>query len=286
MPHARALTGRLLVLGAFVMILPARRVEAQGPLGAAQQFGVLAGASITNTGATTVNGNIGVWPGSAITGLGAIVLTGTVHQSDAVARQAQASAAAAFTNLAAMPFTTNLSGQDLGGLTLTPGVYFFSSSAQLTGTLVLDFLGNAASPFVFQIGSTLTTAAASVVSVLHGGTGSGIYWQVGSSATLGVGTLFAGNLIADQNITLTTGARIHCGRAIALNGAVTLDSDDISNSCADGSDFGSLGFSGGATTTVPEPSTTSLLATGCGLLFFFVVRRERRSRASTRRHES
>lgn len=290
MPHARAWPELRIASAAAVAACAIASaftpLRAQSPLGSAQPFAVLAGSTITNTGASTINGNIGVWPGSAITGLGAIVLTGTSHQGDAMAKQAQSSAASAFAKLAAMPFTANLSGQNLGGLTLTPGVYFFSSSAQLTGTLVLDFMGNASVPFVFQIGSTLTTAAASVVSVLNGGSGSGIYWQVGTSATLGSATRFAGNLIADQSITMVTGASIHCGRAIALHGAVTLDANDISNSCADGTDFGSLGFSGGAATTVPEASTVSLLASACGLLFFLVVRRERRSRNPTRRHET
>ena len=110
-------------------------------------------------------------------------------------------------------------------------MYFFSSSAQLTGPLVLDFMGNSATTFVFQIGSTLTTASGSSVSMLNASANSGIYWLVGSSATLGTTTSFMGNIIANQSITLNTGAKIVCGRALALHGAVTLDGNTISNSC-------------------------------------------------------
>jgi hypothetical protein len=169
-------------------------------------------------------------------------------------------------------------------MTLTPGVYSFSSSAQLTGNLFLNFLGNPNSQFVFQIGSTLTTASNSSVSVLNGAGGDGLFWQVGSSATLGTGTAFAGNIIADQSITLNTGATIICGRAIALNGAVTMDNNTVSNDCSNGgdfatgrSDFGTIGFSGanGTVSTTPEPSSLALLAPGCIALVGFIRRRAR-----------
>ncbi len=145
-------------------------------------------------------------------------------------------------------------------------MYFFSSSAQLTGNLLLDFLGNSNATFVFQIGSTLTTASASSVSVVNGAPGGGVYWDVGSAATLGTNTVFLGNILASQSVTLTTGAEILCGRAIALTGAVTMDSNVISNDCAAGGDYGSgnddsgsRGFSGGAVTGTPEPSSLALL---------------------------
>ena len=197
-------------------------------LGSAASFAVLGGQSVTNTGATTVFGNVGVSPGSSITGFPpGIVAGGAIHQTDALALQAQSDVTTAYNALAAQPCIGDLTGQDLGGLTLTEGAYCFSSSAQLTGPLVLDAQGNAAAVFVFQIGSTLTTASASSVNVINGGTDCNVYWQVGSSATLGTGTQFVGNILALASISMTTGADLH-GRALARNGSVTLDTNDIS----------------------------------------------------------
>jgi type VI secretion system secreted protein VgrG len=175
--------------------------------------------------------------------------------------------------LAAMPFTEDLTGDDLGGLTLTPGVYFFASSAQLTGTLTLDAQNNPNALFLFQIGSTLTTASGSSVNVVNGTAGTGVYFDVGSSATLGTGTTFAGNILALSSITLNTNAQIICGRAIAKTGAVTLDTNTVSNACDAGgdfgtgrTDFGSNGFSGGTAEAIPEPGTYALLGSALGLL--------------------
>ena len=203
-----------------------------GILLTAEPFAILGGSTVTNAGTTTISGNLGVSPGSAITGLGTITLTGTVHAGDAVAQQAQADVATAYNGLAAMPSNQNLSGQDLGGQTLSSGVYTFNSSAQLTGTLTLDAQGLNNAYWVFQIGSTLTTGSASAVTIInvgsHGGTDDGLFWQVGSSATLGTATAFEGNILALASITLNAGATIHDGRALAQNGAVILNNNHLS----------------------------------------------------------
>ena len=194
---------------------------------------MLGGSTVTNTGPSVIFGDVGVSPGSAIVGFppGSVTPPSTFHRGNATSLAAQTSDVAAYGVLAgqACPAANNLTGQDLGGLTLNPGVYCFpSTSAQLTGTLTLNALGNPASVFIFQIGSTLTTASNSVVSVINGGSRCNVFWQVGSSATLGTTTAFAGNLLALASITLNTGASIINGRALAQTGAVTLDSNQIS----------------------------------------------------------
>jgi type VI secretion system secreted protein VgrG len=223
---------RLLTIVALSQLFALTPASAQISLGTAQNFGVLAGSTATNTGATTVNGNVGVSPGSAVTGFPpGVIVGGAIHSNDAVAQQAQNDLTTAYNNIAATPCNVDLTGQDLGGQTLTPGVYCFTSSAQLTGALTLNALGNPNALFLFKIGSTLTTASASSVTVINNGGNScnKVFWQVGSSATLGTGTSFTGDILALSSITFTTGASSN-GRALARNGAVTLDGNRV-NTC-------------------------------------------------------
>ncbi len=212
------------------MALP-HESHAQAPnLGTAANFAVLAGSTVTNTGPTVLLGSLGLSPGSAVTGFppGIVLAPGGSFITDAVAVQAQIDLAAGYNAVASRPTTSDLTGQNLGGLTLTPGTYNFASAAQLTGVLTLNALGNPNAVFLFNIGSTLTTGSNSNVSVIGGGQGSNVYWRVGSSATLGTTTTFVGDILALTSITLNTGANINCGSALARNGAVTLDTNNIS----------------------------------------------------------
>jgi cysteine-rich repeat protein len=200
----------------------------QTVLGTAQSFTVLAGSTVTNSGPTTIAGNLGVSPGLAITGFPpGLVTGGLTHAGDAVALQAQNDITTAYTTLALQTPATDLTGQDLGNRTLAPGTYRFTSSAQLTGTLTLDAAGDPAAVFVFLISSTLVTASNASVQVINSGDDCNVFWQVGSSATLGTGTTFTGNILALTSITLVTGAEVS-GRVLARNGAVTLDGNDVS----------------------------------------------------------
>jgi type VI secretion system secreted protein VgrG len=221
------------------------------PLGSAENFAVLGGSTVTNTGSSTVFGSVGVSPGTAIVGiLRSAVTGGTIEAGGPVAAAAHADAMTAYNDFAALPVSATLSDQDLGGMTLLPGVYVFGSSAGLTGTLTLDADGQPNATFVFQIGSTLTTSTASAVNVINGTSGCVVVWQVGSSATLGVNTAFTGTIIAAASITLNTNASV-LGRAIALDGAVTMDNnhvtiEDICSCVSAGPDFNQDGLVDGA----------------------------------------
>ena len=202
------------------------------PLGTAQNFAVLGASAVTNAGAagTIVTGNLGIYPNgaSSITGFPPGVVIGTIHAADGPAETAQADALTAYNYLAGEACTENLTGTDLGGLTLLPGVYCFNSSAQLTGTLTLNSAATSNPVFIFKIGSTLTTATSSAV-VINGSSPCNVFFQVGSSATIGTGTQLLGSIFAETSITLTTGANV-TGGVYALTGAVTLD-DNAATAC-------------------------------------------------------
>ena len=217
------------LLAVLLSVAPFHAALAQvaPPLGAAQSFAVLAGSTVTSTGPSTVIGDLGVYPLTAVTGFPPGTVTGgAIYRGVPPADQAQADTTTAYNMLAGEPCGFNLTSQDLGGMTLAPAVYCFNSSAALTGALFLDAQGDPNAVWVFQIVSTLTTSNVSSVHVINGGQQYNVFWQVGSSATLGIGSSFVGNILAFASITLPTGATMS-GRALARNGAVTLDANTV-----------------------------------------------------------
>jgi hypothetical protein len=195
-------------------------------LGTAGSFAVLAGAGITNTGPTTIKGDVGSFPTTTQTGFGSVTLNGSNHHGDAVTQGAKTDLTTAYKTAAGSGPTIPVVA-DLGGQTLTPGVYNSASSLGLTGKLTLS--GTSSEVWIFQAGSSLTTASGSSVVFIGGATSCNVFWQIGSSATIGTGSSFKGTIMALRSITLTTGATIE-GRALARNGAVTLDTNTIDSS--------------------------------------------------------
>lgn len=236
-------------------------------LGAADSFAILGAETVTNTGPTIVNGDLGVSPGTAVTGFPPGIVNGTIHAADAAALQAQNDVTTAYNNLAGQtcdfgPFGTT----DLAGQTLVPGVYCFSSSAANTGVLTLDAEGNNNAVWVFKMGSTLVTGPGSSVVVINGGQDCNVFWKVGSSATLDTTTNFVGNILALTSITLNTGATVS-GRALARNGAVTMDTNTITASICRGP----------PPPPIPELPTFLLMSTGIvGLLGLVLMWQKRK----------
>lgn len=249
----------------FALAIPAAQA-APVTLGQAFSFGVLAGTTVTNTGPSVVYGNVGVSTGSAITGFSPdMIIGGTQHSNNATAQQAQTDLGTAYNVIKGEAPTENLTDVNLGGinsagLTLGTGVYKFDGSAQLTGPLTLDGGGDPNARFDFQIFSTLITDSGATVTLINGASAANIFWQVGSSATLGTGTVFQGNILAQDSITLTTGATVVGGRALARTGAVTLDTNQV-------------GF---ASAVVPEPGTLALALPALAMAGAVVIQRRKR----------
>ncbi|WP_055529593.1 ice-binding family protein [Streptomyces graminilatus] len=260
------------VIAAVVLAMTPTRASAIAtpvPLGTATSFAVLAGSQVTNTGPSSITGDLGVSPGTAITGFPPGTVIGAQHSADAVALQAKSDLVTGYNNAAGqapdVTYPTAPDPVELGGRTLDPGVYKAPISAGITGTLTLDAHGDPNAVWVFQIGSTLTTASGSNVSLVNGASPCNVYWQIGSSATLGTNSAFVGTIMAQESITVTTGTTI-AGRALARTGAVTLDNNTINRgTCAAGGTTGGLitgGVVAGATTGGATAGTTGSTTVG------------------------
>jgi len=227
-------------------------------------FAVLgATPSVTNTGATTLVGSVGISPAASITGKSTLTVNGVsalsstdVHEADALAGSAQTQLTTAITNLGLLGAGTTLPA-DLIGLTLSPGVYTVpAGTTNLSGAVTLDGQGNADAFWLFQMPSTLITSSGSAINLINIGAGAGVFWDVGSSATLGSSTSFEGNILASASITLDTGATIGCGRALASTGAVTMDTNTINAlDCTGTGAVGSNGLSGSNLDFVADTGT-------------------------------
>lgn len=221
---AVATTAALVLLGAMAAVPAASAAQAPVGLGTAAPFSVLGGQTVTNTGNSVITGNLGLYPGTSITGFPPGVLNGVQHATDAVALQAQTDLTTAYNSAAGRtPVTVD---PLLGGQSLVAGVYQ-APTQSLTGTLTLDGQNNSNAVFIFQSGSTLITASSATVALINGAQWCNVFWQVGSSATLGTSTTFVGTVMALTSATLNTGANVQ-GRILARNGAVTLDDNNIS----------------------------------------------------------
>ena len=249
------------LLVAPVLMAPASASTTAVALGNAAPFAVLAGTTVTNTGSSQISGSVGVSPGSAATGFPpGLISGGTIDAADTTAQAAQASLTTAYLDAAAQtPVTVNAS--DLGGQTLVPGVYQNAAAMSLTGTVTLNAEGNANAVFVFLAGSTLTTAPSSSVVLTGGAQACNVFWQVGSSATIGTTTNFAGSVLALTSISVQTGATIN-GRVLARNGQVSLEGDTITvPTCSAVTTTTTTTTPTTTTTTTPTTTTTTPVTT-------------------------
>ena len=246
------------VVGASLLLVVPMALSAQAPvgLGTAGNFAVLAGSTVTNSGPSVISGSVGLAPGSAVTGFPpGIVLAGTTQVANGVALQAKNDLVTAYNDAAGRSSTATVSG-DLAGRTLTSGVYTSASTLGLSGQLTLDAQGDPSAVFIFQAGSSLIVGSGSQVTLIGGAQACNVYWQVGSSATIGTGSTFVGNIMALTSITMTTAATLQ-GSALARNGAVTLDTNTITRAtCAAGTTGGGGTPTSGTTPSGTTPGTT------------------------------
>ncbi len=256
---ALALSATLAVASLTVGSASATTPTAIG-LGTAGAASVLAGSGVTNTGSSILGLDLDTWPTPAVSGFPPGLVLGTQHAADAVAQLAQGDLTTAYNQAASAPSTMNETGVDLGGQTLTEGVYTASTAMSLTGSVPLTLNGSASSVFIFQAGTTLITGSNSSVVLTGGVSACNIFWQVGSSATLGTNTAFIGTILALQSISVDTGATVQ-GRALARNGAVTLDDNVFSGSSCAASTPSTTTTSTVAPTTV-APTTVAPITAG------------------------
>lgn len=247
-------------------------------LATADNFAVLAGSAITNTGSTVINGNVGLAPGSAISGFPPGLINGTQYIANSTATKAKTDLVTAYNDAASRtPVTQVIAAGTLGNTTLTPGVYTSADSTfEIDGPLTLDGEGDASSVFIFQAASSLITAGASTVILQNGAQACNVFWQVTSSATLGTNSIFKGNILSLTSITATTGADI-VGSLLARNGAVTLDANTITNeTCTGGEAFATpvLPNTGVGTTNANffAPILVSLAILFVAVSSFYVIR--------------
>lgn len=228
-------------------------LAAQAPvgLGTANSFAVLAGSGITNTGATTITGDVGTFPTTSESGFGSVTINGTNHAGDSTTQGAKNDLVTAYNDAAGRTPVSTIP-TELGGSTLTAGVYDSNAGTfGITGTVTLNGEGDPTSVFIFEMASTLITASASNVVLINGASACNVYWRVGSSATLGTGSTFRGNILALTSITVNNGVTV-IGRILARNGAVTLQNDTITRPACSLPDTGggdSLVNTNGATST-------------------------------------